>query len=160
MVSTQLRNMIVKIGKSSPRIGMKITKIWNHRLGYIQNPATTKSKGGSGYKGRFPRFPSRHPKGKYDTSKPKNGTSLSKHSSNDNVAEETGAGPAGPAVAAATCGGSQLDSQRWRQRRFWAFKTPCNASSLRLWLGYGYWKPNTHMLRECMVYLPTFTIKN
>lgn len=66
--------------------------------------------------------------------KHKNGTSLSKHSSNDNVAEAeataaAGAGSAGPTP----CGGSQLDSQRWRQRRFWAFKTPCKASSLRVW---------------------------
>lgn len=69
--------------------------------------------------------------------KHKNGTSLSKHSSNDNVAEAAvaaaGAGSAGPTP----CGGSQLDSQRWRQRRFWAFKTPCKASSLRLMADMG-----------------------
>ena len=49
------------------------------------------------------------------------GTSLSKHSSNDIV---------GAPRSTATSGASQVDSQRPRQRRFWALRTPQRASNL------------------------------
>ena len=51
------------------------------------------------------------------------GASLSKHSSNDIVG-------APRSTAAPTSGASQVDSQRPRQRRFWALRTPQRASNL------------------------------
>ena len=43
---------------------MKKKKVWNHHLGYIQNP--TKCKGAKGISDHSQDFPS-HPKGNYDT---------------------------------------------------------------------------------------------